>query len=164
VHPRPGPGRFAAVGVAAGSVPAMSGTDDPAHRQLDRLLRELSARRRPGVFTYVTVAGPEAIPAGIDVEATVREPEGLSVVVEVRAAAAAGWTVGYRAAWITCEVLSALDAVGLTAAIATALAAEGISANVVAGHHHDHVLVAEDDADRALAVLGRWSDQPTSSA
>jgi hypothetical protein len=106
----------------------MSGTDDPAHRQLDRLLRELSARRRPGVFTYV------------------------------------GWTVGYRAAWITCEVLSALDAVGLTAAIATALAAEGISANVVAGHHHDHVLVAEDDADRALAVLGRWGDQPTSSA
>lgn len=150
--------------MTAGSVTAVSLDEDRPHRQLDRLLRDLSARRRPGVFTYVTVDGHAAIPTGVDVEATVREAEGLSVVVEVGTAAAAGWPVGYRAAWITCGVHSALDAVGLTAAIATALAAEGISANVIAGHHHDHVLVAEDDADRALAVLGRWRDQPTRSA
>ncbi len=144
------------------------------------------------MFTYVTVAGHEAIRAGVEVEATVREveglsvvaeglsveveglsvvaevgsavAEGLSVVAEVGSAVAAGWSVGYRAAWITCEAVSSLDAVGLTAATATALAAECISANVIAGHHHDHVPVAEDDADRALAVLGRWRDQPSSSA
>jgi len=137
-------------------------THSPVRPEADlgSLLRRLSPRRRPESVTYVTVAGHADIPAGLPVLASVVEPEGLSLVVEVRHAIDAGWPVGYRAAWITLEVTSALDAVGLTAAVATALAAEGISANMIAGHHHDHVLVAEDDAARALTVLGRWRDQP----
>ena len=50
---------------------------------------------------------------------------------------------------------SALDAVGLTAAFATALAAAGISCNVLAGYHHDHVLVDTDRASEAVSVLER---------
>ena len=52
---------------------------------------------------------------------------------------------------------SALDAVGLTAAFATALADAGLSCNVIAGLHHDHVLVDVDDAGAALRVLQRLS-------
>ncbi len=59
----------------------------------------------------------------------------------------------FVAGWITLQVHSALDAVGLTAAFSTALAEHGISANVVAGYYHDHLLVPIDDVDRALAAL-----------
>ena len=57
------------------------------------------------------------------------------------------------AAWLTLEVRSALDAVGSTAAVAAALAAENIPCNVLAGYHHDHLLVPIDKADLTIAVL-----------
>ena len=59
----------------------------------------------------------------------------------------------YVAGWITLEVRSALDAVGLTAAVSRALADAAISANVVAGVHHDHVFVPHDETDAAVGVL-----------
>ena len=61
----------------------------------------------------------------------------------------------FRAAWLSLGVHSALDAVGLTAAVATALARHGIACNVLAGFHHDHLLVAAERRDDALAVLAR---------
>ncbi|MNJ75038.1 hypothetical protein D3C77_720650 [compost metagenome] len=59
----------------------------------------------------------------------------------------------YEAAWITLTVHSSLEAVGLTAAFATALGQAGISCNVVAAFYHDHIFVAQADAQRAMAVL-----------
>jgi hypothetical protein len=55
--------------------------------------------------------------------------------------------------WITLRVHSALDAVGLTAALSTALAVAGMSANVVAGLHHDHVFVPAGQGEQAREVL-----------
>lgn len=57
------------------------------------------------------------------------------------------------AAWITLRVHSALDAVGLTAAVSLALTDAGLSCNVVAGFHHDHVFVPYDRAAQAVDVL-----------
>ena len=95
------------------------------------------------------------------IEATVREDEGLSVVLRRERADALGLAYDYVAAWITLRVHSALDAVGVTAAVSTALAAAGLSCNVIAGYHHDHLLVPADRTDEALAVLARvpseWS-------
>ena len=54
---------------------------------------------------------------------------------------------------ITLNVHSSLEAVGLTAAIATRLAQHNISANVVAGFFHDHIFVPENDAEQALTAL-----------
>ena len=51
---------------------------------------------------------------------------------------------------ITLGVRSSLEAVGLTAAVAAALTDAGISANVVAAFHHDHVFVPADRAEAAL--------------
>lgn len=48
---------------------------------------------------------------------------------------------------------SALEAVGLTAAVALALTDAGISCNVVAGFHHDHLFVPFGRAAEAVAVL-----------
>jgi hypothetical protein len=50
-------------------------------------------------------------------------------------------------------VHSALDAVGLTAAVSRALADAGVSCNVIAGAHHDHLLVPFERGEEALAVL-----------
>ena len=132
----------------------------PQHRperDLDRLLAGLEPVRRAGTYTFVTVAGTASIPAGGAPVATVREPEGLSLIVAVPDARAQGWPVTFEAAWLTCTVHSALDAVGLTAAMAGALSERGISANVVAGHHHDHLFVPAERAEEALEVLRRLS-------
>ena len=56
---------------------------------------------------------------------------------------------------ITLQVHSALEGVGLTAAVAGALAEAGIACNVVAGFHHDHLFVPWARRVEALAILQR---------
>ncbi len=123
-------------------------------RDLNELLRSMAPVQRPGEFVFI------AWNADLDldlIEALIREPEGMCAVVAREVAEAAGLDYDFVAAWITLEVNSALDAVGLTAAFATALAEAGLSCNVIAGLHHDHVLVDVDDSADALRVLERLS-------
>lgn len=84
---------------------------------------------------------------------TVAEAEGLTLVIPESQAQASGLEVLFRAAWITLTVHSDLQAVGLTAAFATALGQAGISCNVVAGAFHDHLFVPAERAQDALAAL-----------
>jgi len=58
---------------------------------------------------------------------------------------------------ITLTVYSALDGVGLTAAVAGALAERGIACNVVAGFHHDHLFVPWERAKEAVRALAALS-------
>ena len=80
--------------------------------------------------------------------ATVAEAEGMTVVAPLS-------VLGGGEPWarISLTVHSDLAAVGLTAALATALGREGISCNVIAGVHHDHLFVQWDRRDDALAAL-----------
>jgi hypothetical protein len=94
-----------------------------------------------------------AIPDGVAVAATIVEDERVASVVSLADAIRLGVQPAFVAAWLTLDVRSSLDAVGLTAAVATALASVGIACNVLAGFHHDHLLVSEGEADRAIAVL-----------
>ena len=104
--------------------------------------------------TYVFTAVPvTANLAGLDVVATMREREGLTLVLPEAEAVARGFEVAFRCAWITLRLASALDAVGLTAAFARALADLGIACNVIAGTHHDHLFVPVDRAQDALQCL-----------
>lgn len=102
---------------------------------------------------YVYALWPHGKPLEGDIEAAVREAEGLTVVLRRAEADRLGLSYDFVAAWITLQVHSALEAVGLTAAVSTALTAAGISCNVLAGFHHDHLLVPSEDAERALDVL-----------
>ncbi len=115
------------------------------------MLRTLRVERRPGTFRFVDLAD---VPPGAVVHATVTESEGTTAIAEVGALGAPEATgAAFTAAWLTVGVHSALDAVGLTAALSGALAEAGIACNVLAGLHHDHLLVPVHEADRAIAVL-----------
>ena len=125
-------------------------------RDLERLLAVLEPVQRAGTFV-VALVEDEALLAAVAPEATVREDEGLTVVLRREQADRLGIPYDYVAVWITLGVHSALDAVGLTAAISRALADAGLSCNVIAGYHHDHLLVPADRASEALAVLSELS-------
>ena len=85
--------------------------------------------------------------------ATFNETEGLTVIVLKTQADILG--INYQGVFqcITLNVHSSLEAVGLTAAVSSALAKEGISANVVAAYYHDHIFVPDDKANQALSCL-----------
>ncbi|MFE7553233.1 ACT domain-containing protein [Streptomyces gardneri] len=127
-----------------------------AERDLTRLLAGMRPELAPGRYVFTTVAGPA--PAGVAPVVTVTESEGLTLVVRQEEADAASLPYDYVAGWITLRIHSALDAVGLTAAVAGALTDAGMSCNVVAGFHHDHLFVEHARAEEALAVLERLAE------
>ncbi len=103
------------------------------------------------------------MPASADPIVVDREDEGLTLVLTQEEADRLDLAYEFVAAWITLQVHSALEAVGLTAAVSQVLTEAGISANVVAGYTHDHVFVPlqrADDAMRAMATLPPGSGGP----
>ena len=124
----------------------------PPVTALDQLLALMAPRLHEGVYVFATLPPGEEL-AGPGIIATMREAEGLTVVLEEGLARAKGLTPIYRAAWITLEVHSDLQAIGFTAAFAAALGEAGISCNVIAGAHHDHVFVPVDATREALSAL-----------
>jgi hypothetical protein len=119
---------------------------------LSALLRTMHPVKNDGVYVFVSLPFDFDVGALMPV-ATFREQEGLTVIIEESRAREADLTVLFRAAWITLNVHSDLQAVGLTAAFASALAQAGIGCNVVAGAFHDHIFVAVESAESALAAL-----------
>lgn len=80
--------------------------------------------------------------------ALIREDEGLTAIIADTDGAFAR---------ITLMVHSALEGVGLTAAVSGVLAGAGIACNIVAGYHHDHLFVPWQRREEALALLQRLS-------
>lgn len=124
---------------------------------LDQMLSELTVTQREHAYVYVVV--PDLSDAiALDAAAIIQEAEGITAVIPKHSANRNHLHYDYEAAWLTLEIHSALDAVGLTAAFSQALAAVGISCNVLAGYHHDHILVAAPDAEVAVATLRALAD------
>ena len=119
---------------------------------LATLLRSMSPQLNDGEYVFCTLRDGK-LPTGLEIVGSFREREGLTVILERSHAEKAGFSFDYVAAWITLTVHSALDAVGLTAAFATALGNAGISCNVIAAYYHDHIFVGREDAQRAIEVL-----------
>jgi uncharacterized protein len=117
-------------------------------------MKPLDPVLNPGAHVFVS------LPPGVTIEpasviASIQEPEGLTVVMREADAQERGLRALYRCAWITLSLNSDLEAVGLTAMFATALANIGISCNVIAGAYHDHIFVPVDQAEQALSELRR---------
>ena len=122
---------------------------------LQVLLREMRPHLRPEDYVYCSVPLEDDGWLALSPLCTFREDEGLTLILERAVADRAGLAYGPVMRCITLSVHSALEAVGLTAAVAAALTRHGISANVVAAFHHDHVFVPAPDAERALAALAK---------
>jgi uncharacterized protein len=124
----------------------------PGETDLAAMLATLAVQRRPGVFTYIAVEVPTPglIAAA---HAVVKEGPLTTIVLPVEAAERAGQLVTVRFAWLSLSVQSSLEAVGLTAAISTRLTELDIPCNVLAGYHHDHLLVPIERVDDAIAAL-----------
>lgn len=99
---------------------------------------------------HFCVAPEDLLPEAL---ASFREEEGLSLILSDTVAEKNGLPRDLPMHRITLTVHSALDGVGLTAAVATVLAQAGIACNMVAGAHHDHAFVPAGDAQRAVALL-----------
>jgi hypothetical protein len=119
---------------------------------LRTLLAHLQPTLNPGRYAFVTLPKDFSGDASTLI-ATMREPEGLSAIVPEQVAVDHGLSVAFTAAWITLTVHSDLEAIGLTAAFSSALGEAGISCNVVAGVHHDHLFVPFELAQQAMDAL-----------
>jgi hypothetical protein len=122
------------------------------------LLQRLEPELMAGEFIFC-FAATGALEDFLDLVplAVMAEPEGLTLVLLRDIAQEAGFACDVVLRCITLTVHSSLEAVGLTAAVATALADAGISANVIAGYFHDHIFVPAERAEQALAVLKQLS-------
>jgi uncharacterized protein len=127
---------------------------------LDQLLQSMNPVLNPGVFVFVSVQKEELLHS-VKVIASILEPEGYSAVISEQDANALGLPILFRAAWITLTISSDLQAVGLTAAFASALGKAGISCNVVAGAYHDHIFIPVDRANDAMKALKKLQSSST---
>jgi len=125
--------------------------------ELDELLKSMSPEIQSGEYVFCSVDGDYTDYAYLNPLATFMESEGLTIVVPVEAAEKARLAYESKFKQITLTVHSSLDAVGLTAAVATKLASHGISANVVAAYYHDHIFVQTEKAEEALSSLREFS-------
>ncbi|CAN5592723.1 ACT domain-containing protein [soil metagenome] len=127
---------------------------------LNEMLRTMEPVLRRGQYVYILLgkADPATLPPH---EALIREPEGITLVMRREDADAADLPHAFLAGWITLTVHSSLEAVGLTAAFATALTKQGISCNVLAGFHHDHILVPQEQLGSAMDTLRALATPPS---
>jgi uncharacterized protein len=129
---------------------------------LKAMLASMSPKLNDARIAYLSSKDMKAVLSKLLPESiigTFREEEAMTLIVELNAAENSGLEILFRGAWITLTVHSALTGVGLTAAFATALGNEGISANVMAAYYHDHIFVSVEDAERAMAALQKLQQE-----
>ena len=126
-------------------------------KNLDNLIKSIKPRLNRGEYVFSTVKDVAGIERE-DIVCEFREAEGVTLVIERQKADVLGLSYDYIASWITLDVHSALDAVGLTALFSSQLAKCNISCNVIAAYYHDHIFVDKADAEKALRVLESLSE------
>lgn len=126
----------------------MSGEKD-----LAVLLQNMEPVLNAGEYVFCTVENLGEIKDMEKILFFFREAEAITIVLERSIADQWNMNYNYISSWITLNIHSSLEAVGLTAAFANALKKESISCNVVAAYFHDHIFVAKEDAENAMKAL-----------
>ena len=129
---------------------------DVGETALEKLIANMEPVLNEGDYVFATVLNLESIPRNITV-CEIKEKEGVTVVLSKEDAVALGLPFEFVASWITLNVHSSLEAVGLTAAFSSALGENNISCNVIAGYYHDHIFVDKKDGAKAMDVLQAMS-------
>lgn len=127
----------------------MSGITD-----LNTLLASMSPVIDNNTYVFCCIAhGSMENYLSLEPLATFKEIEGMTLVLTKEIADKAGLSYQICFRCITLNVHSSLEAVGLTAAVASQLTNYGISANVIAAFYHDHIFVPAGKAELALEAL-----------
>lgn len=126
-------------------------------KNISTLLKTMKPHRNEGEYVFCTVKNDTPVNYN-EILFHFREEEGSTIVLKRHIADHLGLNYSYVASWITLTVHSSLEAVGLTAAFSNALAKENISCNVVAAFYHDHIFVDIKEAEKAMEVLNRLSE------
>lgn len=122
------------------------------------MIAQMSPHLDEGHYAFIAIK-PEIAPLALGAAiGTFREDEGVTAIVPFELVRELGIEAPGEFARITLQVHSALEGVGLTAAVAGELADHGIACNMVAALHHDHVFVPAARAREALALLVRLAE------
>ncbi len=123
-------------------------------RDTHAMLADMTPVLKDGEFVFCATQDADVVARALPLAlGSFKEEEAVTLILGRTDAAALGLKETMPMRRIVLEVFSSLEGVGLTAAVASALAAENIPCNMVAAFHHDHVFVPADMAERALAVL-----------
>jgi len=124
----------------------------PGESDLHIILMTLKPFLHDGEYVFCQV--PDQYPVDLnDIISYFREGEGVTIILSKIKADQYKLPYSFVSAWITLRVHSSLESVGLTAVFSNALAAAGISCNVVAAYFHDHIFVDIKDAQKSMKVL-----------
>ena len=82
-----------------------------------------------------------------------KESEGYSIIISKEEAIKNNLPFYFVSAWITLEIDSTLESVGITSAFSKKLTKAGISCNVIAAYHHDHIFVPYKKRLKAVKIL-----------
>ncbi len=131
-----------------------------AETDLDTLIRNLEPRTLSATYVFCSLedANYGAL-SHTSPLASFAEPEGLTLVLTRESADEESLAYEGTFRCISLQVQSSLEAVGLTAAVTGELAAHDISANVIAGYHHDHIFVPSRHGDLALNLMKAMSSR-----
>jgi uncharacterized protein len=119
---------------------------------LQKLLQTMQPKLNTGEFVFCTIQNITLVDAA-KIISFFKEEEAFTIILQKEFADELQFNYTAVFSWIALTVHSSLEAVGLTAAISTALSSNGISCNVVAAYFHDHIFVPVQDAQKAMDVL-----------
>jgi uncharacterized protein len=125
---------------------------------LQKLLQTMQPKLNAGEYVFCTIENLHLVNAE-KIISFFKEEEGYTIIIDK--VIADEMQLSYTAvfSWITLTVHSSLEAVGLTAAISSALSENEISCNVVAAYYHDHIFVPKKDTEKAISVLGALANK-----
>ncbi len=119
---------------------------------LEILLKNMKPVLNDGTYVFCTTLNTEKIDIS-KVIGSFKEKEGTTLIVTKEYADVMGLSYTSIMSWISLEIHSSLEAVGLTATFSKVLAKNDISCNVMAGYYHDHIFVLKNDAEKAIDLL-----------
>lgn len=124
---------------------------------LDQLLKLMSPTLQKGDYVF-SIFKQSVLPEYFDAAVlSFKEAEGITLILPQ--IFADQFTIPYDSvwSWIFLAVHSDLNAVGFLAKITPALAAAGITVNVVSAYYHDHLFVPSTKAKQAMDILTNLS-------
>ena len=114
----------------------------------------LKPKLNKGEYVFVLIDNIDGINEK-DILCSFKEDDKYSIILKKEFANKYGMSYDFVAAWISLDLYSSLDTVGLTSMFSKALSDNNISCNVIAGYNHDHIFVNYKDKELAFEILNK---------